>query len=94
MQISTKFAVDRNRDRKIAPEEIVAFKELQDYDADGNGCLEGKEFQDVYFQYGEDVWLEGGKRHRMTSENAIQTVELKSLTFDPARMDIKVNIQL
>lgn len=94
MQISTKFAVDRNRDRKIAPEEIVAFKDLKSHDSDDNGKLEGKEFQDVYFQYGEDVWLEGGKRHRLTSENAIQTIELKSLTFDPARMDLSVNIQL
>ena len=72
MKISTQFAIDRNRDKKISKEEHVAFKELKTRDADDSGSLEGRELTDVFIQYGEDVWLEGGRRHRISGDGFTQ----------------------
>ncbi|MBS2037355.1 hypothetical protein JST97_20370 [bacterium] len=92
MNISMNFAIDRNRDRKIQPEEIVPLASLKERDSDQDGQLQGRELRDVYFQYGQDCWLEGGRRHRLQSGETTQFVELRSLSLDPPKLDLHIDM--
>ncbi|MBN9419482.1 MAG: hypothetical protein J0I12_28765 [Candidatus Eremiobacteraeota bacterium] len=92
MNISLKFAVDRNRDQKIQPEEMVGVSQLRERDGDGDRSLKGAELKDVYFQYGEDTWLEAGRRHRMSWEKGTQVVELRSIGLEPPKVDLHIDM--
>lgn len=92
MNISLKFAVDRNRDRKIQPEETISFDQLKERDSNGDGVLKGQELRDLYFQYGQDTWLEAGQTHRLKVEQATQVVQLRSIGLEPPRIDLHVDV--
>lgn len=92
MNISMRFGIDANRDRKIEDREVVKnFEELKALDTNGDGVLRGREMENLYFEYGEDVWLSGGRVHRVQTDNMRGTVELREVGLDPARIDLKLN---
>ena len=91
--ISLRFAIDHNRDRRISKEEHVSFEALAERDKDGDGALRGRELQDVYFEFGRDEWLEGGTRHRRSSEGYTQTIQLRGIKLDPPSIDMHVDIR-
>lgn len=92
MQISMRFGVDADRNQKITDREVVKdFQELKKLDSNGDGVLRGREMDDLYFEYGEDVWLSGGRLHRVEHDNLRGTVILREVGLDPARVDMKLN---
>ena len=95
MNISVRFAIDADRNRKIEDREVVKnFADLKALDHNGDGVLRGKEMEDLFFEYGKDVWLSGGRVHRLPSETMRGTVELREVGLDPARIDMKLNISV
>ncbi len=95
MNISMRFGIDADKNRKIEDREVVKkFDELKALDQDGDGVLRGREMEHLYFEYGEDVWLSGGRVHRIQQDNMRGTVELREVGLDPARIDLKMNFTL
>lgn len=94
MKISMLFAVDRNKNRTIEKEEITPVAQLKEFDRDQSGSLTGREFNDVYFEYGKDTWLRGGRTEVVRNEDATFLVNLKELQFDPMKVDMKIDIRM
>lgn len=92
MNISLKFALDRNHDQKIQPEEVVGVSQLQERDGNGDLSLKGSELKDVYFQYGEDIWLEAGRAHRLAYDKGTQVVEMRSIGLEPPKVDLRIDM--
>lgn len=92
MNISMRFGVDADRNRKIEGREVVKdFQELKGLDGDGDGLLRGSEMEHLYFEYGQDVWLSGGRTHQVENDDMRGTVALREVGLDPARVDLKLN---
>lgn len=90
-----KFALDRNKNREIEKDEVVEkFSDLASEDTDGNGALNGRELNDVYFEYGKDRFLSGGRTHRVRSENYTQYVTLNEVRLDPPAIDMHVDMRI
>ena len=94
MKISMSFALDRNQNNKIEQDEVVRLSELRSQDKDGNNALSGEELHSVYYEYGEDSWLSGGRTHVIRKQDHTQRVHLSELRFDPPAIDMKVDITL
>lgn len=94
MKISMRFGLDKNQNNKIEKEEIVKFSELSSQDQDENKTLKGRELDGVYFEYGDDVWLEGDRTHVIRKDDYTQRIRLKEVKLDPPAIDMKVNISM
>ena len=95
MNVTVRFGIDRNHDRRIEPEEqITRFEQLGDLDQDEDGVLNGGEMEDLYFEFGEDVWLSGGERHHLENGQYRQTVELREVRLDPPAIDMHVQLSM
>jgi hypothetical protein len=94
MNISMRFAVDRNKNHTIEKEEITSPKKLEEFDNNQDGSLKGSEFSDVYFEYGKDKWLRGGRTEVVRGEGASYYVHLKELQLDPLKIDMNVDIRM
>lgn len=82
--IRLRLAIDGNRDRKIEKnEQLKGIEGLKALDQNDDKILEGRELDQVYFEYGEDVWLQGHRSHEISDEKTITQVRLKSLSLDP-----------
>lgn len=94
MKISMRFALDRNQNKTIEKEEKVNFSDLSSQDKNGDQILDRRELRDVYFEYGEDTWLKGGRRHRVKMGNQTHLVELQELKLSPPAMKMNINIRV
>ena len=94
MKISMRFAVDRNQNKTIEKEEWATPRQLAELDQNGDGRLKGSEFTDVYYEYGQDKWLRGGRTEVLDVQGARHRVLLNELQFDPLKIDMKIDIQL
>lgn len=87
-----RLAIDRDYNRQISPEEIVAFQDLEALDQIQDKVLKGSELDPVYFEYSKDVWLQAGRTHRLRDDKFTTQVTLQSIELDPPRVDMKINI--
>jgi hypothetical protein len=94
MNISMRFAVDRNKNKTIEKEEVTNPAQLAEFDRDQDGSLKGAEFTDVYYEYGTDKWLRGGRTEVVRGEGASYRVHLKELQLDPLKIDMNVDIRM
>lgn len=92
--ISLRFAVDRNSDRKIEPEEKVSIDELKALDTDGDQFLKGHELAPVYYEYGKDLWLQAGRTHRVPAEKSTSFVNLHLIGLEPPKIEMDINVQI
>lgn len=94
LNVSVRFAVDRDGSHTVQPEEIVSrVEDLAALDRDGNGRIEGDELRSLYFEYGEDRWLQAGRTYREASQGWITEVRLEGVQLDPPRVDLNVSFR-
>ena len=94
MKIQMRFALDHNKNQKIEKEEVAKFQDLKALDADRSNSLEGRELDELYFEYGEDVWLSGGKTHYRESDGFSQRIRLDRVDFEPAGIKMKIDMSI
>lgn len=91
--IQTAFAIDRNKDREIQKEErLKHFGDLQERDLNHDNILKGSELKDVYFDYGEDRFVECGHPVQLEIGSMTHTVYMKSLMINPPKLDLEVSV--
>ena len=94
MKIQMRFALDHNNNKRIEKEEVVKFQDLKALDANQNNSLDGRELNDVYFEYGDDEWLSGGRTHYRESDGYSQRIRLEQVNFDPAGIKMKIDMSM
>ncbi len=93
LTISMKFAVDKNNNNKVDDGEIIkSLSELSDKDTDGDKKLKGKELKGVFFEYGKDDWMEGGKVNYKPMESGHARVQLKEVNIETGAIDMNINV--
>lgn len=92
LTIETRFAIDRNHNKTVEPEEIVDLKQLAEKDADRNGVLQDGEFEDVYFEYAHDKWIPADREYREPSDGYVTVVKMNKLDLKTGAVDISVSI--
>ncbi|MEW6280468.1 MAG: hypothetical protein AB1758_17710 [Candidatus Eremiobacterota bacterium] len=93
MNIQCRLAVDHNRNQAIEPDEVVrGLSELAPRDHDGDSTLAGRELSDIYFEYGQDRWLEAGVVHREEADSCTMLVELRQIALKSGTLDLNIRI--
>ena len=92
LTISMRFAIDRDHNRRISKEEVVGFQDLDALDTTPDKVLRGSELEPVYFEYGKDRWLQAGLANSVPCGEANSVVNLRSITLDPPKIDLNVDI--
>ena len=88
--IRLRLAIDSNRNRTIEKtERLKGIEGLDSLDENNDGHLVGQELDQVYFEYGEDVWLQGQRTHKMYTEKTVNQVRLKSITLEPPSFNLE-----
>ncbi|MBI2264173.1 MAG: hypothetical protein HYU64_03215 [Armatimonadetes bacterium] len=89
--IQTRFAVDRNQNRKIEPDEIVKFAELSALDENKDQILEGTELTGIHYEYGKDVWAPADAPHVEAEQGVACTIKVQRIRLEDGGLDLNIN---
>ncbi len=92
LTIDTRFAIDRNHNKKVDDGEVVTLEQLAEKDRDENKAIEGKEFEDVYFEYGQDRWIPADREFREKGEGYTTVVKMNRVDLKTGAVDVSISI--
>lgn len=93
LTIQTRFALDRNNNKRVDDGEIVTLPSLKSRDADDSGDLADDEFQGVFYEYGEDRWLPADRTHREQGDGYVTSLTMKRIDLNTGAVEMDISIQ-
>lgn len=95
MKINVRFAIDRNHNLQIEPDEIVHNKdEMLPLDSNQDLALEGEELKEIFFEYGQDQWLPAGRYNVLRGDGWDTIINLRKIMLtDPMQVDMDIKIR-